>query len=108
MLLTVMFQGPSSCASWRVSPICAARDVDDAAPARPLHPRRDRLREVERSGHVHVEDALPLLRRDLLERATDLPEDAAGVVHEDVNACGLGDECVDGRLVAHVHDTRRA
>ena len=105
MLFTVMPQGPSSWASWRVRPICAAladayawmpgeadaepgaaRDVDDAAGARRLHARRHGLGAVERAGHVDVEDDLPLLRRDLLERAAHLSEHAAGVVHQDVDA----------------------
>ena len=90
----------------------AARDVDDAAAARRLHPRRDGLRAVERAGDVDVEDVLPLVRRDLLERAADLAEHAAGVVHENVDAARrrrrFGDEGVDRALVAHVDDARRA
>ena len=125
MLLTVMPHGPSSCASCRVRPICAAladayawmpvRLTPRPAPLEMLTMRPKRAAfmpaqppgEIERAGHVHVKDALPLLRRHLLQRPADLPEHAAGVVHEDVDAAvrppGLGDKRVDRRLVADVH-----
>src|SRR5205085_948508 len=90
----------------------AAGDVDDPTRARLLHSRRNRLGAVERAGDVDVEDALPVARRDLLERAADLAEHSAGVVDEDVDASArsrrLTHECLDGVLVRHVHDARRA
>ncbi len=90
----------------------AAGDVHDASPARRLHARRHGLRTVERAVHVHGEDRLPFLRRDLFQRSSHLAEHAACVVHQDVHAprrrgC-LGDERVHRGLVADVDDARRA
>ncbi len=80
--------------------------------ARRFHSRRDGLRTVERPADVDVEDVLPLVRRDLLERAPNLAEHAAGVVHEHVDAARRGAgfvyEGIDRALVADVHDARRA
>ena len=129
MLLTVMPHGPSSCASWRVRPICAAfadayawmpvRLMPSPAPLemlmiRPprccLHPRRHRLRAVEGAGDVDVEDRLPFVGRNLLERPSHLAEHAAGVVHEDVDAArGRGrrsDAGIDRSAIADVRDRR--
>src|SRR5665647_2493333 len=90
----------------------AARDVDDAAAAHRLHSWRNSLCEIERAGDVDVEDALPLIRRHVLERTAHLTQYAAGVVHKDVHAARcharIGDHRVHGALVAHVHFARGA
>ena len=90
----------------------AAGDVDDAAAARALHPRRDGLGEVERARHVHGEDVLPLFGRHVLERTPHLAEHAAGVVDQDVDVAGrcgrFGDEPFRGVLLAHIERARSA
>src|SRR5262249_43289945 len=84
----------------------AARDVDDASAARRFHAGRNGLRAIEGAGHVDVEDRLPLLRRDLLERPAPLAEHAAGIVDQDVHAARrrgrLRDAVVDGGAIANI------
>src|SRR6266576_3356049 len=63
----------------------ARGDVDDPSVACRLHPGHDRPRADEGALQVRVDDSLPVLVRDLLERTADLTYDAAGVVDEDVD-----------------------
>src|SRR5205085_8716054 len=94
------------------APAGSRGDVDDASVAPRLHSAYDSARADERARQVRVDDGLPVLVRDLLDRPADLAGHAAGVVDEDVDAADLGDEplhllCVrdvDGVLVAAVHD----
>ncbi len=87
-------------------------NVDDPPAARRLHAWRDRLRAVERGAHVDVEDALPLLRRDVFERPPHLTQDPSGVVHQDIDAARrrrrVGDKGLDGEGVAHIGGAYRA
>src|SRR6266550_1179724 len=92
----------------------ARGDVDDPSVAGRLHPGHDRPRADEGALQVRVDDGLPVLVGDLLEWTADLPDDAAGVVDEDVDWADLLDERghlraigdVDRVLVHAVH--RRA
>src|SRR5581483_1139590 len=63
----------------------AGRDVDDPPVAALLHPGRDRARADERARQVRIDDGLAVLVGDLFERPSDLPDDAARVVDEDVD-----------------------
>ena len=49
-----------------------------------------------------LDDHAPVVVGDVLERAADLPDDAAGVVDEDVDGADPGDERVDLVGVGHV------
>ena len=63
----------------------AGGDVDDPAVAALLHAGHDRARAEERARQVRVDDGLPVVVGDLLERPADLADDAARVVDEDVD-----------------------
>jgi hypothetical protein len=84
--------------------------VDDPAAARRLrlHQHERLLRAQEDGGQVDVDDGLPLLHRELLER--DRRRAGAGVVEEDVEAAVLlldgGEERLDGGRIGGVgrHD----
>ena len=110
---TVIPKRPSSCAVCRVKPICPAFALAYAwipvrltlrpAPeemltmrpyARRLHAGNDRPRADERAGQVRVDDRVPVVVRDVLERLADLADDTAGVVDEDVDAADPLDELV--------------
>ena len=74
-------------------------------------PGHDRAGADERARQVRVDDGPPVVVRDLLERSADLPDDAAGVVDQDVDRADALDERgdllavgdVDGVLVDPVH-----
>ena len=112
---------PSSCAVWRVKPICPAlalayawmpgqadaapgtrRDVDDPSVAALLHPGCHRAGADERARQVRVDHGPPVVVAHVLERPSDLADDAACVVDEDVDAADLRDEGGDLLGVAHV------
>ena len=62
------------------------RDVHDLAAAVLPHHRNDGAARQEHRGDVHLHHAVPLLERDLRERAHLERGVEAGVVHEDVDA----------------------
>ena len=58
-------------------------------------PGHDRPGAEERARQVRVDDGLPVVVGDLLERPADLADDAARVVDEDVDPADRGDEGID-------------
>ena len=76
------------------------RDVDDATEASGLHPRRHSLTQIERAADIHGEDRVPVIGRYRFQRPADLPEHAAGIVHQNVDAparqVDFLHECVNG------------
>src|SRR5215469_8415303 len=70
----------------------ARGDVDDPAPAAFLHARDDRTGAQERAGQVRIDDRVPVLVGHLLQRVTNLAGHSPGVVDQDVNGAGAGEE----------------
>src|SRR5215469_15257970 len=70
----------------------ARGDVDDPAPAALLHARDDRTGAQERAGQVRIDDRVPVLVGHLLQRVTDLAGHSPGVVDQDVDGAGAGEE----------------
>ena len=85
----------------------AARDVDDA-PVRAAFIDGATACDMKNAPETFTSKMrLPVARRDLFERTSDLAEDAAGVVDENVDSLGgadFTDEAIDGALVDDVHD----
>ena len=75
------------------------RDVDDAPGALRAHRRQHELREAGEPEHVDVELATGLLERNVFDRSVRA---VPGVVHEQVDPAGLGEDAVDGRGHARV------
>ena len=67
-------------------------DVDDPAPAALLHPRHHRARTQKGAGQVRVDDRVPVLVGHLLQRVADLAGHSPGVVDQDVDGAGAGEE----------------
>ena len=82
-------------------------DVHDGATALLAHVRQHELRQAHRAEHVDVELAARLVERHVLDGAVGA---IAGVVDQDVDAAGLGDDLLDtgahGVVVGDVHRQR--
>src|SRR5262249_21637757 len=78
----------------------AAGDVDDPAPALPLHAGYDGLRAEEGTGEIDLENGVPVGFGDLLDWPADLPANSPGIVDQDIDAAGFADQSLDRRAIS--------
>ena len=82
---------------------CSARNEHHLARAAGLHGRNHCAGDQECAANIDVVDAVPVRSRNGLDRFAGLSEDAAGDMHEDVEAVALlFDKPGDGALVGHI------